>query len=61
MVGKASIIAKTAAGKNKNARPIILIGHSLGGTVIARMTMDSPELVDGVVMVAPSIDPEIEP
>ncbi len=38
----------------------ILIGHSLGGPVIARTAMDYPELVSGMVMVAPSIDPELE-
>lgn len=45
----------------KNNRPIILIGHSLGGPLIARMAMDYPELVDGLVIVAGSIDPELEP
>jgi len=46
---------------HKNQRPIILVGHSLGGPLIARMAMDFPELVDGLIMVAPSIDPELEP
>lgn len=38
----------------------ILIGHSLGGPVIARIAMDYPSLAQGLVMVAPSIDPEME-
>ncbi|MBY0435888.1 MAG: alpha/beta hydrolase, partial [Cyclobacteriaceae bacterium] len=42
-------------------RPAILVGHSLGGPLIARMAMDYPELIDGLVMVAPSIDPGLEP
>jgi pimeloyl-ACP methyl ester carboxylesterase len=46
---------------HKNQRPIILVGHSLGGPLIARMAMDYPELIDGLIMVAPSIDPELEP
>ena len=46
---------------HENQRPIILVGHSLGGPLIARMAMDFPELVDGLVLVAPSIDPELEP
>jgi len=46
---------------NKKQRPIILVGHSLGGPLIARMAMDFPELIDGLVMVAPSIDPQLEP
>jgi pimeloyl-ACP methyl ester carboxylesterase len=45
----------------KANRPIILIGHSLGGPLIAKMAMDYPELVDGLIIVAGSIDPELEP
>lgn len=41
--------------------PRILIGHSLGGPLVARMAMDYPELVDGIVMLAPALDPELEP
>jgi pimeloyl-ACP methyl ester carboxylesterase len=42
-------------------RPIILVGHSLGGPLICRMAMDYPNLVDGLIIVAGSIDPELEP
>ncbi len=42
--------------KNK----IILVGHSLGGSIIARLSMDYPKLVDGLIFVAASIDPELE-
>ena len=38
----------------------ILIGHSLGGPVIARMAMDYPDSYEGLVFVAPSLDPEME-
>ena len=54
-------LLKPLLDKYANDRPIILVGHSLGGPVIARMAMDYPDLVDGLVMVAPSIDPELEP
>jgi len=47
--------------KHKNNQPVILVGHSLGGPVIARMAMDYPALVDGLVIVAGSIDPDLEP
>jgi len=46
--------------KERNGQPVILVGHSLGGPVIARMAMDFPRLIDGLIMVAPSIDPELE-
>ena len=38
----------------------IWIGHSLGGPVVARMAMEHPEIVDGMVLIAPSIDPKQE-
>jgi len=44
-----------------STRKTILVGHSFGGPVIARMAMDFPDLVDGLVIVAGSIDPDLEP
>lgn len=41
--------------------PNILVGHSLGGSMVAKLAMLYPELVDGLILVAPSIDPELEP
>lgn len=58
---KQAATLKPILEKFKGNRPIILVGHSLGGPVIARMAMDFPELVDGLVFVAASIDPELEP
>ncbi len=43
-----------------SGQPLVLLGHSLGGPLIARMAIDYPEIVDGLIMVAPSIDPELE-
>lgn len=45
----------------KYPAPRILVGHSLGGPVVARMAMDHPDLVEGIVMLAPAIAPELEP
>lgn len=47
--------------KYKNNHPIILVGHSLGGPLIVRMAIDFPELVDGLIVVAGSVDPSLEP
>ena len=60
-LARQAALLKPILEKYKNNRPITLVGHSLGGPVIARMAMDYPELVDGLVMVAPSIDPDLEP
>lgn len=43
------------------AAPRILIGHSLGGPIAARLAMDYPELVDGMILLAPALDPRLEP
>jgi pimeloyl-ACP methyl ester carboxylesterase len=45
----------------KMGKKIILIGHSLGGPMIARMAMDYPELIDNLIIVAGSITPNLEP
>ena len=37
-----------------------LVGHSLGGSVIARMAMDYPKDFSGLLFLAPSIDPDQE-
>jgi len=54
-------ILKPILTEYKKDRKVILVGHSLGGPLIAHMAMDYPELVDGLIMVAGSIDPELEP
>lgn len=38
----------------------ILVGHSLGGPVIARIAVDAPEQAQGLLFLAPSIDPKME-
>ena len=52
---------KPILDKHKNNRPVFLVGHSLGGPIIARMAMDYPDLIDGLIFVAASVDPELEP
>jgi pimeloyl-ACP methyl ester carboxylesterase len=45
----------------KMNRPIILVGHSLAGALVVRMAAVYPDLVDGVIVVAGSVDPDLEP
>ena len=40
--------------------PAILVGHSLGGPLIAWMALDHPDKVCGGVMIAGSVAPELE-
>jgi len=39
----------------------ILVGHSLGGPIISRMAMEEPEKYDGLLIIAGSVSPELEP
>jgi len=38
----------------------VMVGHSLGGPVAARIAMDYPSLAQAMVLVAPSVDPAME-
>jgi pimeloyl-ACP methyl ester carboxylesterase len=60
-MARQSSVLKPLIEKNKLSRRVILVGHSMGGPVISRMAMDYPELIDGLVIVAGSIDPDLEP
>lgn len=56
---QAAILKPIIAEKRKN-QEVILVGHSYGGPTIARFAMDFPDMVDGLVFLAPSIDPTQE-
>ncbi len=43
---------------NHSGCPILLVGHSLGGTIAYRMAIDAPGEVAGVVAIGAGIDPE---
>ena len=45
---------------NDTGKGVVLVGHSYGGPIIARMAMESPNNIDALVMAAPAIDPENE-
>lgn len=60
-LAKQALALKPILEKYTNNKPRILVGHSLGGPLIVKMAIDFPELVDGLIIVAGSIDPELEP
>ncbi len=43
-----------------DGRPVVLLGHSLGGPVVARVAADHPSRITGVVLLAASMDPALE-
>lgn len=56
---QANLIA--AILKDLPSKRNILVGHSMGGPVISKLAMNFPDLVNGLVLVAPAISPELEP
>lgn len=61
LVVQSDLLKPIVAKYKKSGKKIILIGHSLGGPMIARMAMDYPELVNNLIIVAGSIAPNLEP
>ncbi len=46
----------------RHAAPqVVILGHSYGGPVVARMAMDFPDQIDHMFIVAGSVCPELEP
>lgn len=44
----------------QNHEPAILVGHSFGGPVIAKVAMIAPERIGGLIFVASSVSPDLE-
>ncbi len=40
-------------------QPIILVGHSMGASLAPRIVLDYPDLVDGMVLIAGALDPNL--
>ena len=56
---QAQIIEKFIS-KIDNHKPIVLIGHSMGGPVIVKMATDNPALFQHLVVLAGSVNPRAE-
>jgi pimeloyl-ACP methyl ester carboxylesterase len=41
-------------------RPVLLLGHSFGGAVVARVAADHPQRVRAIVLLAAALDPALE-
>ncbi len=52
--------AVAAIVRANGAKPAVLVGHSLGGPIIAQVAADDPDLVAALVIVAGSLDPALE-
>jgi pimeloyl-ACP methyl ester carboxylesterase len=45
----------------KNGKPLFLVGHSLGGSIVPVLAADNPDMVTGIVILAGAVDPSTEP
>ncbi len=54
---QAKIVTEILKKENTSA---IIAGHSYGGPVVVRAAIDEPKLIDGVIIVAGSVDPDLE-
>jgi pimeloyl-ACP methyl ester carboxylesterase len=54
---QAAIIKLILDSLHKAHHPVILVGVSYGAPIACRLTMDYPELVDGLVLIAPPLGP----
>ncbi len=43
-----------------NAKPVYLVGHSLGGPLVVQLAADNPGIINAIVILAGSIDPAQE-
>ncbi|EAY30852.1 alpha/beta hydrolase superfamily, putative [Microscilla marina ATCC 23134] len=59
-IQKQAELLKPLLDLNHSGHPAILVGHSYGGPIVARMAMDYPSKVAALVLAAPAIDPKNE-
>lgn len=57
---QAAIIKLILDSLHQAHHPVILVGVSYGSPIACRLAMDYPQLVDGIVLVAPPLGPGLE-
>lgn len=60
MTSLAAQAAAVAALLPTDGRPVVLLGHSLGGPIVARVAAEHPTRVTALVLLAASLDPAQE-
>ena len=58
-LGEQAAALKPFLERHRDRRPI-LVGHSLGASIVAQAAVDYPDLVGGLVFVAGSLSPSVE-
>jgi pimeloyl-ACP methyl ester carboxylesterase len=60
VTGLAEQAAAVLALLPNDGRKVVLVGHSLGGPIVARVAADHPDRVHALVLLAASLDPALE-
>jgi pimeloyl-ACP methyl ester carboxylesterase len=58
--GLAEQAAAVVALLPRDSRKVVLLGHSLGGPIVARVAAEHPDRVHALVLLAASLDPALE-
>ncbi|MFT5117323.1 MAG: pimeloyl-ACP methyl ester carboxylesterase [Kiritimatiellia bacterium] len=53
-----AVLAKRLRQQNQG-QPVVLMGHSLGASLAPQVAMDFPDLIDGLLLFAGTLDPEL--
>jgi pimeloyl-ACP methyl ester carboxylesterase len=56
--GIIAALAKVLREQSQN-QPVVLMGHSLGSSLAPQIALDFPELIDGLLLFAGTLDPEL--
>ena len=59
LAGQSAALAELLK-KRTGSGPVILVGHSLGGPIALQLAAEQPDKVDGVLLLAASLDPALE-
>lgn len=54
---QANVLRLIIDSLHKAHRPLVVVGVSYGGPIACRLVMDNPDLVDGLVLMAPPLGP----
>jgi pimeloyl-ACP methyl ester carboxylesterase len=55
-----STIIGSLLGNLQNNKPLYLVGHSLGGPLVAELAADYPKRVNGIIILAGALNPALE-
>ena len=59
-LGAQAILLNTLLQQLDNGKPVTLIGHSYGGPLIVKMSLEAPQAYDNLMILSGSLDPEAE-